>query len=220
MTVLCGKYETSGKRNTVFVFFDSWKVFHVGCLLQQGVGLARFLFHEFYRYSTWVEQDCSYELFRSNTYLSNSAYALASEKNHRNIRWKIVIKIRKLCTDPLCEDCGVALFQHLFQLVVCGGAAGDLQLPLYPALAAVPVVRLRAVVLRHHLHELARQRRVLRLSYPQIRWRFIRVLFLLDILLYVCESVEPVDKCRSPASITKKTRQRKALTLSCSSLTF
>lgn len=89
-------------------------------------------------------------------------------------------------THPLREDSGVALLQHLLELVVGGGAARDLQLPLYPALAAVPVVGLRAVVLRHHLHELARQRRVLSLSYPQIRRRFIRVLLLLDVLLYVC----------------------------------
>lgn len=72
-------------------------------------------------------------------------------------------------TDPLCEHCRVALLEHLLELVIGGGAAGDLQLPLYPALAAISVVGLRAVVLRHHLHELARQRRVLCLSYPQIR---------------------------------------------------
>lgn len=31
----------------------------------------------------------------------------------------------------------------------------DLQLPLDPALAALPVVGLRGVVFRHHLHKLA-----------------------------------------------------------------
>lgn len=71
-------------------------------------------------------------------------------------------------TDPLCEYCRVALFQHLLQLIISGGTARDLQLPLYPVLATVPVIRLRAVVLRHNLNELARQGRVLCLSYPQI----------------------------------------------------
>lgn len=37
----------------------------------------------------------------------------------------------------------------------------DFQLPLDAAFAALPVVRLGGVVLRHHLHELARQRGVL-----------------------------------------------------------
>ena len=42
----------------------------------------------------------------------------------------------------------------------CGppGLLTDLQLPLDPALAALPVVGLRRVVLGHHLHELAGQR--------------------------------------------------------------
>lgn len=38
----------------------------------------------------------------------------------------------------------------------------DLQLPLDAVLAAVAVLGLRGVVLSHHLHELTRQRRVLR----------------------------------------------------------
>lgn len=42
------------------------------------------------------------------------------------------------------------------------GLLTDLQLPLNPALAALPVVSLSGVVLGHHLHKLARQRRVLR----------------------------------------------------------
>lgn len=58
-----------------------------------------------------------------------------------------------------------------------------------PALAAVPVVCLRAVVLGHHLDELARQGRVLGLSYPEIRRRFISVLLLFDVLLYICEFI-------------------------------
>lgn len=95
----------------------------------------------------------------------------------------------KLETYALSENGGVPLLQHLFELVVGGGAAGDLQLPLYPAFATIPVVRLRTVVLGHHFDELARQRRVLRLSYPQVGRRFVRMLVLFDVLLYVCGSI-------------------------------
>lgn len=60
----------------------------------------------------------------------------------------------------------------------------DFQLPLYPSLTPLSVIGLRPIVFRHHLDELPGKRRVLRLAYPQIRRRFVRVLLLLDILLY------------------------------------
>lgn len=91
-----------------------------------------------------------------------------------------------MTTYSLSEHCRVALLQHFLELIVGGRASSDLQLSLYPTFAPVPVVGLRAVVLCHHFDELARQRRVLCLSYPQVRRRFVRMLFLFDVLLYVC----------------------------------
>lgn len=71
-------------------------------------------------------------------------------------------------TYSLGKHSGIRLFQHLFELIVSGGAASDLKLPLYPAFAPISVVGLRAVVFRHYFHELTRQCRVLCLSYPEI----------------------------------------------------
>lgn len=62
----------------------------------------------------------------------------------------------------------------------------DFQLSLYPSLTPFSVIGLRSIVLRHHFDELPRKRRMLCLAYPQIRRRFVRVLFLLDILFYHC----------------------------------
>lgn len=61
----------------------------------------------------------------------------------------------RLNTDPLSENGRVSLFEHFLEFIVGGGAARDLELSLYPALAAISVVGLRAVVLGHHLDELA-----------------------------------------------------------------
>lgn len=86
---------------------------------------------------------------------------------------------------PLSEDSRVILLEHSLQLLVRGVPSSDLKLPEYPVFAPVPIVGLRAVVLGHNLDELAREGRVLCLSYPEIRRRFVRVLLLFDILLYV-----------------------------------
>ena len=51
------------------------------------------------------------------------------------------------------------------------------------SLAALAVVGLRPIVLGHDFDKLARQRRVLRLAYPQVRRRFVRLLLMFNILL-------------------------------------
>lgn len=60
----------------------------------------------------------------------------------------------------------------------------DLELSLYSPLTPLPVIGLCPIVLRHHLDEFPGQRRMLGLAYPQVRRRFVRVLLLLDVLLY------------------------------------
>lgn len=64
------------------------------------------------------------------------------------IHWEPVQDVAPWHTQPSC--------------VPIPGLLTDLQLPLDPALAALPVVSLRGIVLGHHLHELAGQCGVLR----------------------------------------------------------
>ena len=90
---------------------------------------------------------------------------------------------RRVHDDALGEDGRVALLDHVLELGVGGGAAGDLELALDPVLAALPVVGLRAVVLRHDLDELARERRVLGLADAEVGRGLVDGLLGLDVLL-------------------------------------
>jgi len=56
-------------------------------------------------------------------------------------------------------------------------------LTLDASLAALAVIGLRPIVFGHDFDKLARQRRVLRLAYPQVRRRFVRLLLMFNVLL-------------------------------------
>lgn len=66
----------------------------------------------------------------------------------------------------------------------------DFQLTLDAAFASFAIVGLGAVVFGHDLDEFARQRRMLRFAYPQVSRRFVRLLFMLDILFDDCPTRE------------------------------
>ena len=60
----------------------------------------------------------------------------------------------------------------------------DFELSLNTSFAALTIVRLGAIVLRHDFDEFPGERRVLRFAYSQIGRRFIRLLLMFDVLLY------------------------------------
>lgn len=93
----------------------------------------------------------------------------------------------KLYTYALCEDSRIALLQHLLELLICGGSAGDLQLSLYSSFATLSVICLRPIIFGHHFDEFSRERRMLRLAYPQIGTGFVRLFLLLDVLFDALE---------------------------------
>ena len=70
----------------------------------------------------------------------------------------------------------------------------NLQLSLYPSLAAFTVVSLCAIVFRHHLHKLAAESGMLSLLYSEICTGLAHVFFRLDVLFNDCKN-EWEGKC-------------------------
>lgn len=70
---------------------------------------------------------------------------------------------------------------------LCYTALTDLQLSLYPSLAALTVVSLCAIVLSHHLHKFAAESGMLCLLYPEVCAGLAHMLLRFDVLFNDCK---------------------------------